>query len=200
MFSEAVMRVLSDDSSNFQNNKTKSHTNDVIGLRSEILKCFQCLECDLWNTGALIAKDVNFYVDEFLKYSNDSITNQNKFPEKSNTVIQDNKNLNFSKSKKQDTLENVIEDWEKLFESGDQSDLTIYCREEEKLKAHSLVLFVRCKEMLNEIIVENDSQKILTWPNVSKHVAKSFLRFLYRYIQHANYRWCFKNGLILRNH
>ena len=197
MFSEAVMTVLSDDSNNFQNYKTKSHTNDV-ELRSEILKCFQRQDCDLWNTGALSAKNVNFYVDEFLKYSNDSIANPNKFPEKSNTVIQD-KNLNFSKSKKQDTLENVIEDWEKLFESGDQSDLTIYCREEEKLKAHSLVLFVRCKEMLNEIIVENDSQKILTWPNISKHVAKSFLRFLYRYI-HTNYRWCFKNGLILRTH
>ena len=101
-------------------------------------------------------------------------------------------------------IENVIEDWEKLLESGDQSDLTIYCREEEKLNAHWLVLFVRCKEMLNEIIVENDSKKILTWPNVSKHVAKSFLRFLYRYVFICKVlniicRWRFKIDLALFN-
>ena len=107
MFSEAVMMVLSaDDSNDFQNYKTKFHTNDDddVGLRSEILKCLQCLECDLWNTGALTAKNVNFYVDEFLKYSNDSITNHNKkllnISEKSNVAAElQDKNLNFSKSK-----------------------------------------------------------------------------------------------------
>ena len=106
MFSEAVMMVLSADDSKDQEKKTKSHANDDnVGLRSEILKCLQCLECDLWSTGALTAKNVNFYVEEFLKYSNDSTTKQDKknwkASERSNlaATVQD-KNLNFSKSKK----------------------------------------------------------------------------------------------------
>ena len=79
MFSEAVMMVLSAYDSKDQNYKTKSHANDDnVGLRSEILKCLQCLECDLWSIGALTAKNVNFYVEEFLKYSNDSTTKQDK--------------------------------------------------------------------------------------------------------------------------
>ena len=109
MFSEAVMMVLSADDSKDQEKKTKSHANDDnVGLRSEILKCLQCLECDLWSIGALTAKNVNFYVEEFLKYSNDSTTKQDKkkwkASERSNVAatVQD-KNLNFSKSKK-DTI------------------------------------------------------------------------------------------------
>ena len=109
MFSEAVMMVLSADDSKDQEKKTKSHANDDnVGLRSEILKSLQCLECDLWSTGALTAKNVNFYVEEFLKYSNDSTTKQDKknwkASERSNVAatVQD-KNLNFSKSKK-DTI------------------------------------------------------------------------------------------------
>ena len=107
MFSEAVMMVLSADDSKDQNYKTKSN-DDNVGLRSEILKSLQCLECDLWSTGALTAKNVNFYVEEFLKYSNDSTTKQDKknwkASERSNVAaaVQD-KNLNFSKSKK-DTI------------------------------------------------------------------------------------------------
>ena len=106
MFSEAVMMVLSADDSKDQEKKTKSHANDDnVGLRSEILKSLQCLECDLWSKGALTAKNVNFYVEEFLKYSNDSTTKQDKknwkASERSNlaATVQD-KNLNFSKSKK----------------------------------------------------------------------------------------------------
>ena len=62
---------------------------------------------------------------------------------------------------------------------GEKADLILYTKGEEQIKIHSLVLFVRCKDIFNEIIEENDSKKILSWPNISKNVAKSFFKFLY---------------------
>ncbi len=80
-----------------------------------------------------------------------------------------------------DTLEgdeNIAPFWLKLLNAGEKSDLTIYTRDEEKLQAHSLVLFARCKSLLDDVILQG-TESFLSIPEVSKNVMTSFLRYLY---------------------
>ena len=68
--------------------------------------------------------------------------------------------------------------WNKLFQNGEKSDVTIYARDEEEIKAHSLVLHVRCPKMLRSSMLENDA-KIISCPEVSAYILRSFLKLLY---------------------
>ena len=68
--------------------------------------------------------------------------------------------------------------WNRLFSSGEHSDVDIFARDEEKITAHSLVLHVRCPKLLQTGIYEND-KKVISISEVSAYVLKSFLKLLY---------------------
>lgn len=56
--------------------------------------------------------------------------------------------------------------------------MLIYARGEKVIKAHFLVIFARCRNLLDELIEEN-KQKIVYCPEVSKSVMEAFLKFVY---------------------
>ena len=68
--------------------------------------------------------------------------------------------------------------WNRLFLSGEYADIDIFARDEEKIAAHSLVLHVRCPKMIKLGIYENEKQ-IISCPEVSAYVLRSFLKLLY---------------------
>ena len=75
-------------------------------------------------------------------------------------------------------LGNLSKAWNKLFNSGEKSDVIIYARDEEEIKAHTLVLHVGCPKLLRDSMLENDTQ-IITCPEASAYILKSFIRLLY---------------------
>ena len=168
---ESVMHILSTDPNvEFSTDKFSEFM-----LKNDSLKCLRSYDNNLWKAARTLAnQNVNYKVDVFMKYETVN------FPKNKTKIQLKGPQINNKKDElSKDEVENVGHDWETLLESGDRADITIYARNEFELKAHSLVLFVRCKEALNEIIEENQSKRILSWANVSKNVAKSFLKYIY---------------------
>ena len=56
--------------------------------------------------------------------------------------------------------------------------MIIYARDEEEIKAHALVLYVRCPKMLRSSMLENETQ-IISCPEASAYILRSFIRLLY---------------------
>ena len=179
---ESVMGILS---SEFDTNKLTFDTETTFELNSETLKCHRRSESSWWNVGASKENDrEKFYVTELSKYASEKCrtnSNQNEFGGDFKSIEENPVTNNRKKSKDASTKIDfeLGADWEKLFKSGERSDVTIFVRDEKVLKAHSLVLFVRCKAIMNDLVEENDSKQMISWPNVSKEVARSFLRYLY---------------------
>ena len=48
-----------------------------------------------------------------------------------------------------------------------------------RIPAHVLVLFTRCKDILDEVIIANGSKYHERWSHLSQHVVTSFLSYLY---------------------
>ena len=63
--------------------------------------------------------------------------------------------------------------------SGEHSDITIILNGDERIHAHFLVLFARCKEICDQIIEANGSKYLEIWSHLSKKVVLSFLSYLY---------------------
>ena len=61
---------------------------------------------------------------------------------------------------------------------GEHSDITIII-EDERIPVHFLVLFARCRDILDEVIQVNGQKYIERWSNLSNKVVKSFLSYLY---------------------
>jgi hypothetical protein len=140
-------------------------------LQSKLLITLQCQECRLWNGAALTAGGGNFpfFIENFCQY----LTRAKKVTKKSESEKRENEFV------EQVSTDSLISDWEKVFESGEKCDLTIFTRGEEKIRVHSLVLWVRNRKILSEVIEENEKTKILSWDDISKKVAKQFLLYLY---------------------
>ena len=129
-----------------------------------------------WNAASLIQSDIQFYIDNFTPYIAKKIRNADCEKEKLKNELLHEKSEELKKTRENGGDENVAPDWLKLYESGLRTDLTIYCREEEAVQAHFLVIFARCQTMLEDVIEENNDKKVLSVPEVSKNVMKSFLR------------------------
>jgi hypothetical protein len=78
-----------------------------------------------------------------------------------------------------------VEDWKSFLNKKAMSDLIIYVEEDVEIPAHKLVLYVRCKAVLKDVVSEvssNSGKKIsdmLLWVDVSYKAALAFLQFLY---------------------
>jgi hypothetical protein len=73
--------------------------------------------------------------------------------------------------------------WEELFDSKERTDLLVYTKDEGVLACHSLVLFARCKQALQDCVTERsgrgEERSILSWECATLEAASVFLRYIY---------------------
>jgi hypothetical protein len=81
--------------------------------------------------------------------------------------------------------ETLINDWKLFLNKKAMSDLTIYVEKDMEILAHKLVLYVRCKAILKDVVSEVSSETnkktsdMLLWVDVSYKAALAFLQYLY---------------------
>jgi hypothetical protein len=81
--------------------------------------------------------------------------------------------------------EMLINDWKSLLNKKTMSDLTIYVEKDKEIPGHKLVLYVRCRAILKDVVSEvsveatKKASDMLLWVDVSYTAALAFLRFLY---------------------
>jgi hypothetical protein len=77
-------------------------------------------------------------------------------------------------------LQEVANDYEKLFQDGRGYDVIIYASENEEIRAHSLVLSTRsqyfCTELSKEDIEKRDGKTVFKKPEISSNLFKMILR------------------------
>jgi hypothetical protein len=79
----------------------------------------------------------------------------------------------------------LINDWKSFLNKKAMSDITIYVEKDMEIPAHKLVLYVRCKAVLKDVVSEVSSKTnkktsdMLLWVDVSYRAALAFLQFLY---------------------
>jgi hypothetical protein len=77
----------------------------------------------------------------------------------------------------------MCDDFEKLFDSGNRTDLTVFAKGERQIKCHILVLFTRCKTILEDLIEQKSEngcdETIICWNSFDHTVAYNFLKYLY---------------------
>jgi hypothetical protein len=77
-----------------------------------------------------------------------------------------------------------VEDWKSFLNEKAMSDLIIYVEKDMEIPAHKLVLYVRCKAVLKDVVSEvstksNKKMDMLLWVDVSYNAALAFLQFVY---------------------
>lgn len=86
---------------------------------------------------------------------------------------------------KDSLAETLISDWKSVLNKKVMSDLTIYVEKDLEIPAHKLVLYVRCRAILKDVVSEvsvETNKKIsdmLLWVDVSYRAALAFLHFIY---------------------
>ncbi len=88
-------------------------------------------------------------------------------------------------------LQLLCQDWEKVFRSGEQSDMVAHSKDQRSLPCHSLVLLARCPALLDECVIESGPStaataaaaagqlRIVTMPSASGEAVRLFLGYLY---------------------
>jgi len=78
-----------------------------------------------------------------------------------------------------------ISDWKSILNKNVMSDLTIYVEKDLQIPAHKLVLYVRCRAILKDVVSEisvktnKKTSDMLLWVDVSYRAALAFLHFVY---------------------
>lgn len=81
--------------------------------------------------------------------------------------------------------ETLISDWKSVLNKKVMSDLTIYVEKDLEIPAHKLVLYVRCRAILKDVVPEisvetkKKTSDMLLWVDVSYRAALAFLYFVY---------------------
>ena len=79
----------------------------------------------------------------------------------------------------------LISDWKSILNKKVMSDLTIYVEKDLEIPAHKLVLYVRCRAILKDVVSEmsvktnKKTSDMLLWVDVSYKAALAFLHFVY---------------------
>ena len=169
---EAVSSVLEATASEVAESTQIGDYRFEAALTSESLLRLQCVKRILWHKSALNSDQaLDYYLEVFMPYFH--VKTEGRVHKK---VIEED--LAESENYNDQSLLKLSKAWNRLFSSGEHSDITVFAREEEKLTAHSLVLQVRCPKLLLLAIFENDN-RIISIPEVSAYVLKSFLKLLY---------------------
>ena len=134
----------------------------------------KCTDFQWWAISTLV-ESTNFHLDLIKPYKS---LNSNKA-----STVQNGPEIDAIQTKKElptvaENDERFVKDWLRLFETGTRSDMIIYGRDEEAVSAHSLVIYTRCKRLLDNVIVENGNSQFISMPEVSKNVITAFLKYL----------------------
>ncbi|XP_059470366.1 uncharacterized protein LOC132193610 [Neocloeon triangulifer] len=76
-------------------------------------------------------------------------------------------------------------DWASLLNSRTMSDILVYCKEDKEIRAHKLVLLVRCPSILKDLASEMSQdgatvkEEMLLWSEYSEGVVMAVLEFIY---------------------
>ncbi|XP_046740080.1 uncharacterized protein LOC124407705 [Diprion similis] len=70
-------------------------------------------------------------------------------------------------------------DWRFLLISSNMSDILVIIKGDTELPAHRLVLFVRCREVLDDVVPNNHVLDRIYWPETEVSAASAFLEYIY---------------------
>ncbi|XP_071454849.1 structure-specific endonuclease subunit SLX4 [Hetaerina americana] len=89
----------------------------------------------------------------------------------------------FCQSPKVNTKNSLSHDWNNLIGKKEMSDLTIFTKGDHKIHAHKLVFYVRCPNVLKDIVKEerrgNVTSEMLIWIDICYSAVMAFLQFIY---------------------
>lgn len=81
------------------------------------------------------------------------------------------------------TLLECSSKWKSMIGNQFMSDLTIYAKDEHEIPAHTLVFYVQCPDILDDVITEESdkckSKKMLMWLEYSYEACLAFLELIY---------------------
>ena len=150
------------------------------------------LKVGLWEQSKQTHDDPSYCVDSFQAYQSlgcnsklPSINEPPKPTEEEQLVITSVDTLscqNKNTSHENMFTKQLCSDFENLFDSGKRTDLTIFAKNERPIKCHTLVLFARCKCVLDDLIkqmTENGDESILCWNSYDYSVVSGIVRYLY---------------------
>ena len=139
-----------------------------------------------WEHSKLMNSKGPFYVDAFKlfqpSFSQHPHNNTaNKETYQSTEACNDSKNkVNYIEN---EHAHKMCEDFEILFDSGSRSNLKIFTKNERPIKCHSLVIFARCKSILEHIVQQKagngDQESVICWNSYEYTVVYNFLKYLY---------------------
>lgn len=93
------------------------------------------------------------------------------------------KTSNCSYSIQNKTMSEYSSKWKSMLGNQFMSDITIYSKDEHEIPVHSLVLFVQCRDILDDVITEelntSKTKKMIMWLEYSYEACFSFLELIY---------------------
>lgn len=83
----------------------------------------------------------------------------------------------------QSSINTLILDWGNALNNSSSSDIIIFVNGGKHIWVHKLVFYIRCSNILLDIIPNNDTtysvKEMICWTDVEYHIALAFLEFLY---------------------
>ena len=141
------------------------------------------VSCYLWKYSALEKKPKDFYVEAFESYKPIRMSGRSMLESKFDECPLAKQNCTSSIRLDEDHhVTKLCSDYKALFEGRKRTDLTIFVKGERDIKCHSLVIFVRCRKIMDEIIEqksEGAGEQIIIWDSIDYDVATDFLRYIY---------------------
>ncbi|XP_065338364.1 uncharacterized protein LOC135938576 [Cloeon dipterum] len=138
-------------------------------------------------------KDV-YYVKGLREFVSPSVSNsgvlnlqplQPSFPKPKDYIVKKRAHLPNPPSPKKRQDSNLGRDWASILNSKTMSDVVVYAKDDVELRAHKLVLLVRCPAILKDLAAEmsQDGESVkehmLLWSEFSESVVMAALEFIY---------------------
>ncbi|CAB3377887.1 Hypothetical predicted protein [Cloeon dipterum] len=138
-------------------------------------------------------KDV-YYVKGLREFVSPSVSNsgvlnlqplQPSFPKPKDCIVKKRAHLPKLPSPKKRQESNLGRDWASILNSKTMSDVVVYAKDDVELRAHKLVLLVRCPAILKDLAAEmsQDGESVkehmLLWSEFSESVVIAALEFIY---------------------
>ncbi|XP_047350931.1 uncharacterized protein MAL8P1.12-like isoform X2 [Vespa velutina] len=83
----------------------------------------------------------------------------------------------------QSSINTLILDWGNALNNSSSSDIIIFVNDSKHIWVHKLVFYIRCSNILLDIIPNNDTtysvKEMICWIDVEYHIALAFLEFIY---------------------
>ena len=140
------------------------------------------LSPNLWNHSKIKHDTSKYYVSAFTKYKPNSKAKKSNIHEVKDTQM---KTIELDKDNagENEHVRKMCKDFDMLLNSGSKADLTIYAKDERPIKCHILVLFARCKKILEDVVQQKNEQgyeeAVICWNSFEYSVVYKFLTYIY---------------------